>query len=104
MLDQSILKYLTAEEAAKARAFEVLFGSEGWKAFMEVIKNQYGLAEQQVMRANTWADNRVAFGRLTSFGDILLFEEQIEKEFENQVAQRRAEAEQKEMEAELEYE
>lgn len=104
MLDQSTLKHLTPDEAAKARAFEVLFGSEGWKAFLEIIQSQYQLAEQQVLRSSTWADNRIAFGRLSAFGDILLFEEQIAKEYENAVASRKADAEQEAMEAELEYE
>ena len=52
MLDQSTLKHLTPDEAAKARAFEVLFGSEGWKTFLEIVKSQYQLAEQQVLRSN----------------------------------------------------
>lgn len=104
MLDTDTLKYLSPDEARQAREFEQMFSSAGWKALMESVATQYERAKELCIRSETWEQNRMAFGRMTAYGDLWNFEDDVLTGYNQIAAERQAEEDQKAEDVSLEYE
>lgn len=104
MIDPSLMKHLPPQQAEQMRAFEQMFSSEGWKYVEELLKGQLNAAHDRFLKAATWADNRVQFGVIDVLTQLLNFEAQCENDFTQIAESFRAEAEQRKIDEELEYE
>mgnify|MGYP003336192184 CR=1 FL=1 len=104
MLDASEVKFLNAEQQERLRAFEEMFGSKGWKFFIDIAKNQFEQAKAGLIQAQTWPENRIAAGRLSVLAEIARFEEQVENEFQQIATQNEAEQAVVDLDDELDYE
>jgi hypothetical protein len=104
MIDPSLMRYLTPQQAERMRAFEQMFSSEGWKFLLSEMQSQYEAAKVRVLGADNWAANRVATGQMGVLGSILRLEETFAREFENAAQEGKVAQQLEDMDAELEYE
>ena len=104
MIDPSLMKHLPPQQAEQMRAFEQMFSSDGWRLMKEILGEQHQAAQSRFMNATTWADNRVQYGILDVLTQLLAFEQRCEHDFTQVAEAMKAEAEQKAVDEELEYE
>lgn len=104
MIPAELMKYLTPQQAERMRALETLFASEGWKYLLEWAENGFESAKLNALSATNWADNRVAIGRMSVYGELAGMENGSISDFENMALQEQQARAQAEMDAELEYE
>ena len=104
MIEPGLVKFLPDGEKERMRNLEQLFDSKGWKILEEWINAQYVQSRDNTLLAKTWADNRMAFGRLTVFGDLRELPERTTLEFEEQARAYEQAHVEAEVDDELEYE
>ena len=101
MLEQEFLSKLPSEAQAEARDFEQLFGSKGWKRVEKYLEDSIEELEKRLVHVNTWDENRLLYGKLYGFKEIVNLEQATEAQL-RAVVEQQIESEQSGFE--LEYE
>lgn len=91
MLDLNDLQYLPDTEKSRYMMMERLFANPGWDYVMQLAQSDFDAAKARVISAQTWDQNRVAFGAMQAFYSLLNLRDQIEAEFEQLAAKAKAE-------------
>lgn len=104
MIDPGLLKFLSDGEQEILRAYEKMFEGQGWQMLLSSFEDQYRKAKHDVLMADSWADNRKAFGRAQVLEKLVVLPEDFAKEFELLALSRKEERQEREEEDELDFE
>ena len=85
-LDTEQLNALSPGDRDRYMELERLFRSRGWKIVLAAANDNVNTAILVGANANTWADNRIAFGNRLAWQTILNFEESTEQLYESKAA------------------
>ena len=104
MIDPTLMKYLSPDQAEHMRAFEQMFSSKGWELLKKLLEQQQVSASHRVMTASSWPDNRIAFGQLDTLTALLRIEDTFAAEFQQEAEAAQSAQKEQELADELEYE
>ena len=81
MIDPSLMKYLSDGAATELRHWESLFASKGWKQLQTVLEGNFEAAKHKAIHAQSWEENRVAYGAMDALRFVFNAPDMVETNF-----------------------
>jgi hypothetical protein len=100
-LDMHEIQHLTDEQKERYMLLQRFFESEYWTLFKRWADANAGESLQRLIHASSWDANRIAFGQMLAYKNLLELEQSVDLEFANYAAEA---AEKAQVEAEGEHE
>ena len=76
-----VLQNLTDDQKDRYMKLERLLESDGWLLIKEWLESQALVAKDRVTFANTWEENRRAFGNMEVYYQLANLAEEVENQF-----------------------
>jgi len=93
-----VLKWLPDAEKPRVAALEDMFGSPGWRIIQEWANDAKEAAVMRAANAQSWADNRIAYGQVLVYDDVVNMAERIMLEYATYADEARVAQEVRDME------
>jgi len=86
-ISEAEFRFLTPEERARAKDYETLFGSVGWKRFQKELLERANLIKNNAIALNTEQELFFAKGQIAVLVAVVSFDKGIEYEYKNLIAE-----------------